>query len=167
MKTPPPHPFCSPSPTTLSFLSWPPSEDKPSEWRAQRPYPPSSPPFLSPFPSLLTSPPYHLSFSLPFSLFLSLALLSPSPTPGPTVIGIPSGSWDPYKHSRQGERERARQSVCVRVCVRERERERERERGRHGGREKEKASKSIRWFIRALSHSGRCLVCLCLSNTLP
>lgn len=41
-------------------------------------------------------------FSLP-SFSSSFPLLPP--TPGPAVIGIPSGSWDPYKHSRQrGER---------------------------------------------------------------
>lgn len=102
------------------------------------------PHFLLSFPSLST---YHPSFSC-------YLFPSPSPTPGPTVIGIPSGSWDPYKHSRRGESEQGR--VCV--CVSERETWRQRE--------KEKASKSIRWFIRALSHSGRCLVCLCLSNTL-
>lgn len=60
--------------------------------------------------------------------------------------------------TQQTGRERARQGVCVRERGSERETWRQRE--------KEKASKSIRWFIRALSHSGRRLVCLCLSNTL-
>lgn len=52
------------------------------------------------------------SLSLLFIQSLFLSLIHSSPHLGPTVIGIPSGSWDPYKHSRQRERARARQSVC-------------------------------------------------------
>lgn len=55
------------------------------------------------FPPMLPSLPAHSCFITPLSLSLFLSP-SASPTPGPTVIGIPSGSWDPYKHSRHRER---------------------------------------------------------------
>lgn len=64
--------------------------------------------FSSFFPYSFFSP----SLSLLFIQSLFLSLIHSSPHLGPTVIGIPSGSWDPYKHSRQRERARARQSVC-------------------------------------------------------
>lgn len=103
--------FSSPSATTPGCFSWWPSGGggRASCITCQRArYFPSA--WLLLFLSLLHfSLPLSLSFSYSPSFSLSFTL---PPHLGPAVIGIPSGSWDPYKHSRQRERARARQSVC-------------------------------------------------------
>lgn len=108
------HPSSSlPSPVMLSWWSWPPSEDKPLDLLpVTQPFPfLLSGAFFSSFPSIFPSFLLcHSSFSHSFTLSLYLSP-SPSPTLGPTVIGIPSGSWDPYKHSRQ--RERGSEAKCA------------------------------------------------------
>lgn len=116
--TPPPPPSTPSRHHSCFFFlfSWPPTEDKHSVLRANEP--PSLSPLLlsSPLALLCLSLPPPLPYCLPITPPsprhpLSLSQLPPPPsppprpTPGPTVIGIPSGSWDPYKQSRRGESE--------------------------------------------------------------
>lgn len=109
---PPPFFFSSPSATTPGCFSWWPSGGRGGTSVLHHL------PACTLFSLCMASPLSFLtsffspSLSLLFIQSLFLSLIHSSPHLGPTVIGIPSGSWDPYKHSRQRERARARQSVC-------------------------------------------------------